>query len=134
MNFPRRIALFVFGVALGSAMVWGMFFRDRTFPAWTPKGRIIEALREHAIRISPKARCFMVCNSISNEDVVSVLSTAEVLLNESSIRGKEIPEYVLYGRATTGKLYKLKFRSEYMSTILITVIPTTDAGKTCDCI
>jgi hypothetical protein len=133
MNFTRRITIFIFGVLLGSAMVWGMFFRNRTFPAWTPKGRILEALREHAIKISPNARCLLACNSIPNEDVVNLLSNAEVLLSESSIRGMEIPEYVLEGKGSTGKLYKMKFRSEYLTTYLITLIPTADARKTCDC-
>jgi hypothetical protein len=133
MNFPRRIALFIFGVLMGSLMVWGMFFRNRTFPAWTPKGRILEALREHAVRISPKARCLLECNSIPHEDIVTLLSGAEVLLDESSIHDVDTPEYVLSGKGKSGRLYKMKFRSEYMNTYLITLIPTPDARKTCDC-
>ena len=114
-------------------MVWGMFFRNRTFPAWMPKGRILEALREHAVRVSPTARCLLSCNAIPEQEILSVLNTAEVLIGESDIRSKDVPEYVLEGKGSTGKTYKMKFRSEYMSTYLITILPTPDAGKTCDC-
>ncbi len=133
MSFGRRLRLFIFGILLGSLVVWGFLFRGRTFPAWTPEGRVMEALQEHPIKISSQARCLLDCNKISDQDVLALISEGEVLFSQSDIHGKEVPEYVIQGKGRNGKTYKMKFRSEYLSTYLITIIPTPDASASCEC-
>lgn len=133
MNFNRRLRLFLLGVGIGSLVVWAALFRGRTFPAWTPEGRILEALQQAPVKISSPARCMLDCNSISDQDILSVLQTADVNFDESDIRGKSVPEYVLEGKGLSGKTYKMKFRSEYPNSYLLAVIQDKDAGKRCDC-
>jgi hypothetical protein len=133
MSFGRRLRLFIFGILLGSLVVWGFLFRGRTFPAWTPEGRVLESLQEHPVKISNEARCLLDCNKISDQDILQLIADGDVLFSQSDIRGKEVPEYVVEGKGTSGKTYKMKFRSEYLSTLLITIIPTPDASSTCDC-
>jgi len=133
MNFNRRLRLFLLGVGIGSLVVWAALFRGRTFPAWTPEGRILEALQQSPVKISPSARCMLDCNSISDQDILSVLQTADVKFDESDIHGKPVPEYVLQGKGLNGKTYKMKFKSEYPSSYLLAVMPNKDAGSRCDC-
>jgi len=133
MSFARRIRLFILGILIGSLVVWGFLFRGRTFPAWTPEGRVLEALHEHPIRISSEARCMLNCNHITDEDILSLIADGDVLFSESDIRGKDIPEYVVEGKGKNLKLYKMKFRSEYLTTVLISVLPTPNSNATCDC-
>jgi hypothetical protein len=133
MSFARRIRLFILGILIGSLVVWGFLFRGRTFPAWTPEGRVLEALNEHPIRISSEARCMLNCNHITDEDILSLIADGDVLFSESDIRGKDIPEYVVEGKGKNLKLYKMKFRSEYLTTVLISVLPTPNSNATCDC-
>jgi hypothetical protein len=133
MSFARRIRLFIIGILIGSLVVWGFLFRGRTFPAWTPEGRVLEALQEHPIRISSEARCILDCNKISDEDILALIADGDVLFSESDIRGKDIPEYVVEGKGKNLKLYKMKFRSEYLTTVLISVLPSPNSNATCDC-
>jgi hypothetical protein len=133
MSFARRIRLFIIGILIGSLVVWGFLFRGRTFPAWTPEGRVLEALQEHPIRISSEARCMLNCNKISDEDILALIADGDVLFSESDIRGKDIPEYVVEGKGKNQKLYKMKFRSEYLTTVLISVLPSPNSNATCDC-
>jgi hypothetical protein len=133
MSFARRIRLFIIGILIGSLVVWGFLFRGRTFPAWTPEGRVLEALQEHPIRISSDARCMLICNDISDEDILALIADGDVLFSESDIRGKDIPEYVVEGKGKNLKLYKMKFRSEYLTTVLISVLPSPNSNATCDC-
>ena len=133
MSFARRIRLFIIGILIGSLVVWGFLFRGRTFPAWTPEGRVLEALQEHPIRISSEARCMLDCNKISDEDILALIADGDVLFSESDIRGKDIPEYVIEGKGKNQKLYKMKFRSEYLTTVLISVLPSPYSNSTCDC-
>ena len=133
MSFARRIRLFIIGILIGSLVVWGFLFRGRTFPAWTPEGRVLEALQEHPIRISSEARCMLNCNQISDDDILALIADGDVLFSESDIRGKDIPEYVVEGRGKNQKLYKMKFRSEYLTTVLISVLPSPNSNSTCDC-
>ena len=133
MSFARRIRLFIIGILIGSLVVWGFLFRGRTFPAWTPEGRVLEALQEHPIRISSEARCVLDCNKISDEDILALIADGDVLFSESDIRGKDIPEYVIEGKGKNQKLYKMKFRTEYLTTVLISVLPSPNSNATCDC-
>ena len=148
MSFARRIRLFIIGILIGSLVVWGFLFRGRTFPAWTPEGRVLEALQEHPIRISSDARCMLDCNKISDEDILALIADGDVLFSESDIRGKDIPEYVVEGKGKNQKLYKMKFRTEYLTTVLISVLrysvrnlttvlisvlPSPNSISTCDC-
>ena len=133
MSFARRIRLFIIGILIGSLVVWGFLFRGRTFPAWTPEGRVLEALQEHPIRISSEARCMLNCNKITDDDILALIADGDVLFSESDIRGKDIPEYVVEGKGKNLKLYKMKFRSEYLTTVLISVLPSPNSNATCDC-
>ena len=133
MSFARRIRLFITGILLGSLVVWGFLFRGRTFPAWTPEGRVLEALQEHPIRISSEARCLLDCNHIADEDILALIADGDVLFSESDIRGKDLPEYVVEGKGKNQKLYKMKFRSEYLTTLLISILPSPNSNATCDC-
>jgi len=133
MSFARRIRLFIIGILIGSLVVWGFLFRGRTFPAWTPEGRVLEALQEHPIRISSEARCMLNCNHITDDDILALIADGDVLFSESDIRGKDIPEYVIEGKGKNLKLYKMKFRTEYLTTVLISVLPSPNSNATCDC-
>ena len=112
MSFGRRLRLFIFGILLGSLVVWGFLFRGRTFPAWTPEGRVLESLQEHPVKISTEARCLLDCNKISDQDILKLIADGDVLFSQSDIHGKEIPEYVVEGKGASGKTFKMKFRSE----------------------
>jgi hypothetical protein len=133
MSFARRIRLFIIGILIGSLVVWGFLFRGRTFPAWTPEGRVLEALQEHPIRITSEARCMLNCNKITDDDILALIADGDVLFSESDIRGKDIPEYVVEGKGKNLKLYKMKFRTEYLTTVLISVLPSPNSNATCDC-
>jgi hypothetical protein len=133
MNFSRRLRLFVFGILLGSFVVWAMLIRGRNFPAWTPEGRILESLSQHPVSILPLAGCKMKCNGISNNDMLNLINTADVLFKESDIRGKEIPEYVLSGSLMDGRIFKMKFKSEPEQNYLLDVLTGVDAKTLCNC-
>ena len=133
MSFARRIRLFIIGILIGSLVVWGFLFRGRTFPAWTPEGRVLEALQEHPIRISSEARCMLNCNHITDDDILALIADGDVLFSESDIRGKDIPEYVIEGKGKNQKLYKMKFRTEYLTTVLISILPSPNSNARCEC-
>jgi hypothetical protein len=133
MNFARRLSLFIFGILIGCLVVWALLMRGREFPAWTPEGRILEALQRYPVMVSPEARCMMECNNISNNDMLSVINTADVIFSESTVRGIETPEYILEGQGLDGKKYKMRFRSRTEENDLLAVIPFGDALQTCAC-
>jgi hypothetical protein len=133
MNFPRRLRLFVFGILIGCLVVWGLLMRGRKFPAWTPEGRILEALQQYPVKISQPARCMMQCNNISENDILSIINTADVIFSESTVRDIEIPEYILQGQGIDGRKYKMRFRSRTEENDLMEVITFGAALKTCDC-
>lgn len=133
MPFSRRLALFIFGILLGSLFVYGTLIRGRTFPAWLPSDRVLESMREHPIQISAKLRCELECLGLVNQDVASVLADedADVLFDESDIRGKEKPEYIIEGKTLAGKKMKFKFRSDGLSTRALSA--SSPEAAACNC-
>lgn len=132
MEFRKRLRLFIFGILLGSGIVWAFLFRNRDMPAWTPEGRVLEALQNNPVKISSLAKCKLSCYELSTDDILEVLRTADVHFSESNIRGKQVPEYVVEGNLINGEKRKMLFRSEYMSTYLIDVLPVADINCACD--
>ncbi len=132
MDFKRRLRLFIFGVLLGSFVVWGFLFRGRDLPAWTPEGRVLEELQKNPVKISSLAKCKSACYEITEADILQVLGTADVKFSESNIRDKDVPEYVLEGKGVNGETHKLLFRIEYMSSYLLDILPEDDR-KDCNC-
>ena len=132
MNFTRRLTLFIFGTLLGSAFVYAVLIRGRDMPAWLPGDRVLEQLREHAVQVSSKGACQLQCNQLGNNDILSVLNTAEVKFSESDIRGKDIPEYVLEGKGLKGQTLKMKFKSTQLTTNFLELVQPTTAD-TCNC-
>ena len=133
MPFARRLALFIFGILLGSVFVYAILVRGRSFPAWLPSDRVMEALREYPIQISAQLRCELACLKLENQDVASILADeeADVLFDESDIRGKEKPEYVIEGKIQSGKKMKMKFRAEGLSTRALGITSPEAAARNC---
>lgn len=113
-------------------MVWGLLLRDRNFPAWTPEGRVLEALRTHALQAEPEVLCQLKCNELEMNDVLNVINTADVKFGESNIRGKEVPEYLLEGQSLNGKTYQMIFSQKGNYSYLHKVLPVKD-GRDCEC-
>lgn len=93
---------------------------------------MLESLQNHPVKISSVAKCKMSCLGISGQDILSLLRTADVKFNESNIRDKEVPEYLLEGKGEDGRSHKMLFRSEYLSTYLIDIKEQYE-GKSCSC-
>jgi hypothetical protein len=133
MDFKRRLMLFLFGVILGTFFVYAVLFRNRELPAWTPNGRVIQALKSAPVKMDSKTRCLLECHGIEDEDVILIINDGKVLFNESSIRDKEIPEYVVRGKGSDGKFLKIKFRSVPNFTEIMNVEDGRKGIIQCDC-
>jgi len=133
MDFRRRLMLFITGIFIGSIFVYFVLFNNRELPAWTPNGRVIQSLKSAPIRMSGKTKCLLECHEISNEDVVLIINNGKVIFNESDIRNKEIPEYVIRGKGTDQKFLKIKFRSVPNFTEIMNVEDGRVANPDCDC-
>lgn len=80
----------MFGVVLGSMLVYALLIRDREFPAWLPEDRVIEELAVDSVVIG---------NGIELPFPDSVLTdrieACEVLFSESIVRDAPCKEYQL---------------------------------------
>lgn len=125
--------LFLFGVAIGIFFVYAVLFRNRELPAWTPNGRVLQALRSAPIKLDNRTRCILDCHNVNEDDVLLIIHDGKVLFRESNIRNKDIPEYVVRGKGTDGKVLKIQFRSVPNYTEIINVIDGRNSNPQCDC-
>lgn len=125
--------LFLVGVILGTFFVYAVLFRNRELPAWTPNGRVLQALKSAPVKMDNRTRCILDCHQIMDEDIVMLINDGKVLFRESNIRGKEIPEYVVRGKDRDGKVLKVIFRSVPNFTEIIDVKDGRISNPDCEC-
>ncbi|MFM1876198.1 MAG: hypothetical protein RL266_1935 [Bacteroidota bacterium] len=90
MSFIQRLGYFIFGVGLGSMLVYVLLIRDREFPAWLPEDRVIEELTTDTIFVA-KA----VVINFSDSTLKQKVKEADVLFRESIVRNEPCREYQL---------------------------------------
>ncbi|MFN4122401.1 MAG: DUF4258 domain-containing protein [Flavobacteriales bacterium] len=125
--------LFLVGVILGTFFVYAVLFRNRDLPAWTPNGRVLQALKSAPVKMDNRVRCILDCHQVKDEDIILLINDGKVLFSESSIRDREIPEYVVRGKGSDGKVLKVIFRSVPNFTEIIDVKDGRISKPECEC-
>ncbi|MDB4655310.1 hypothetical protein OAE48_00530 [Flavobacteriales bacterium] len=90
MSFARRFGYFLFGVGLGSLLVYVLLIRDRDFPAWLPEGRVLEELAVDSV-IIPESIVLPFADSLLSQRIMA----CDVLFNQSVVRDQPCKEYQL---------------------------------------
>jgi hypothetical protein len=90
MNFLTRLSYFAFGAGLGCLLVYALLIRDREFPAWLPKDRVIEELAVDSVVIGEN-----IILPFADSLLVERIQSSDVLFNESKVRDVECKEYQL---------------------------------------
>ena len=133
MKFSRRIKLFLFGVIMGTLIVYISLIRgrDRDLLAWLPEERILQKLRDNDLIYTQQANCSMECANISKEEVQQILINGEVIFNKSQVKENPCPVYALEGEANERPL-SILFASCEKETKVLNVIDLNNKS-TCDC-
>lgn len=88
MSLLRRFGYYLFGVALGSMLVYVMLIRDRDFPAWLPEDRVLEELSTDSIAIAKDLNI-----NFSDSVLRAKIADAEVHFKQSIVRNEPCREY-----------------------------------------
>jgi uncharacterized DUF497 family protein len=133
MDFKRRLRLFIFGILLGSGFVYVVLIRNTNFPAWTPNDRVMEQLKENAINISAKLQCQLSANGLEEKDVAFVLADGKVIFSESKVRNVPEKKYVIEGKASDGRVFKMIFTPSTFKTFAIELAKNENYAATDTC-
>ena len=133
MKFSRRIKLFLFGVIMGTLIVYISLIRgrDRDLLAWLPEERVLQELRDNELIYTQYGNCSMECANISKEEVQQILINGEVIFNKSEVKKSPCPVYTLEGEANERQL-RILFASCDKETKVLNVIDLNN-NPTCDC-
>ena len=133
MDFKRRLRLFVIGILLGSGFVYVVLIRNTNFPAWTPNDRVIEQLKENAISISTKLQCQLTAAGLVDKDVAFVLADGKVIFSESKVRDVPEKKYVIEGKASDGRVFKILFTPSTFKTFALEIAKNENYAATDTC-
>ncbi len=104
----RRIRIYLFGVVLGSIVVWAMILRNRNvdeYLRWTPGERILEEIRTDSNTVLPaNFMCLLDCSELTTLDYKNLINKGSVDFKKSSPREtprKYVVEYKDNDRTTT---------------------------------
>jgi hypothetical protein len=97
MNLFSRILTYVFGVLLGSLMVYFMLFRnrERNLAGWLPKERIMAQIKENPITMTPQAICALNCLGLSESALKEKISAGTINFSRSEVRNEPCPVYFI---------------------------------------
>ncbi|MBI1288121.1 MAG: hypothetical protein GC178_11165 [Flavobacteriales bacterium] len=90
MSFLQRFGYYLFGVALGSMLVYVWLIRGRDFPAWTPSGRVLQELAVDSVVIDPGVHL-----PFADSLLVQHIKACDVKFDESVVRDVPCKEYQL---------------------------------------
>lgn len=90
MSFLQRFKYYLFGVALGSLIVYGMLIRGREFPAWLPEGRVLEELAVDSVIIADGVQL-----PFPDSLLIQHIKKSDVLFSQSKVRDTVCKEYQL---------------------------------------
>ncbi len=132
MKMSRRIRLFVFGVILGSIIMYLFVFKDRNIYK-SPSEVIHGKLQSQELVYTKHAQCRMQCRSISESEVKEILIKGEVNYEKSQVHDKPCPSYALEGLTTDGQNVRIVFAECDSVTKVITAIDLELEKDTCSC-
>lgn len=132
MNTARRIRLFVFGVVLGSLVMYFLVFKNRNVYK-SPSEVIHGKLMSHAMQLSLKAQCNMQCYHISESEIKEILIQSEVNYSKSKVHEKPCPFYALEGKTSKGRNLRVEFAECDSLTKVLSAMDLSITGDTCHC-
>ncbi len=132
MNTSRRIRLFVFGVLLGSIIMYFFVFKNRNVYK-SPSEVIHGKLQSQHLEYSKHALCRMKCRNISESEVKEILLNGEVNYSKSQVHDKPCPSYALEGKTSDGQTVRIVFAECDAVTKVITAIDLGLANDSCNC-
>ena len=132
MNTARRIRLFVFGVLLGSIVMYFFVFKNRNVYK-SPSEVIHGKLQSQHLVYSKHAQCRMQCRNISESEVKDILLNGEVNYKKSQVHDKPCPSYALEGKTADGQTIRVVFAECDTVTKVITAIDLGTEKDDCDC-
>lgn len=91
-DFPRRLKLFMFGVILGSVVMYFAVFKDRNVYK-SPQEVVLEKLLRFPSTANKVSSDKMELNKIKIEEIKELLKNGDVNFSESEVHKKPCPIY-----------------------------------------
>jgi hypothetical protein len=94
MSFSRRLRLFLFGVVLGSVLMYFWVLKDKNIYKM-PKGVIREKLAKMPLKMTTKASCQLACMQIDTASLRKAWKEAGIDFGLSKTNNKPCPRYYI---------------------------------------
>lgn len=94
MKLLHRLKFFLFGVLLGSGIVYMLLIKDRDFPAWLPGDRVIEEMLSYDLTVADS-----VLLPFADSLLAGHIGQSDVLFKESTVRDQKCRTYQLESSA-----------------------------------
>jgi hypothetical protein len=101
----RRIRIYLFGVILGSVLVYATLLKDRSkeLLKWTPNQRMLEEFRAADLQFNSLAVCQMNCLEVGKQIFAEIFDDGKVNFGKS--KPKEIPAMYYVSYESNNKTY-----------------------------
>lgn len=122
MKFKFRLAYFLFGLMMGSFVVFFIFQqRDQDF-CYLPNCRVLKNIRSKALTFSPEAKATISEGLVNDTDIRNTLTYGDVDFSKSNVPYKEGGKlYVIEGRNTKNEPITIEVANGDTKVLLISI-------------
>jgi hypothetical protein len=132
MDFTRRLKLFLFGVVLGSFIMYFMVFKDRDIYK-SPQQVIMEGLHKNKLELTKHGACRMKCRNITELEAKQLLAEGDVNYSKSKVHDKPCPSYAIEGKTHDGQNVRIVYAKCDSITRVVTAIDLDVETENCNC-
>jgi hypothetical protein len=93
MPFSRRIGLFLFGLLMGSTIVYSLF--KGRLPSWLPETVVLESLQKQPLKLTDKSQCQINCMPMDTVEINKSLRLGDVIFSKSDVKKTPCPYYLI---------------------------------------
>jgi len=129
----KNALAYIFGIGLGTVLVWALWLRNRDVPSFWPEGMVKDKLMGSTIEVNDLNACYLTCLGTSDSLLKIQFKKGDVQF--PPVKREPFPVYKILTTTTTGEKTRLYVESKDSTYNILKLedLPGTTKNHICDC-
>jgi hypothetical protein len=131
----RNLLAYIFGIGLGSVLVWALWLRNRDVPSFWPEGMVRDKIVQSTLEPNDTNACFLKCMATTDSLLRNSIKKGDVKFSISKTRRKPAPVYAIDTKTLSGEKTRwwIESKDSTYNIFKIDDLPGTTKNHICDC-
>ena len=129
----RNLLAYVFGIGLGTVLVWALWLRNRDVPNFWPVGMVKDKLMRSSIEENDLNKCYLGC--LQTNDSLLRISFKKSDVKFPPVKREPFPVYRITTTSSSGEKirYYIESKDSTYNILKVEDLPGTTKNHICDC-